>query len=324
MEQQQAAYKAIEQGTFWLPKQGSTLAPVIDEGWDLAFWISIVFFILVVVPMFLFVVKYKRRHDKEIGAPAGHNTALEIGWSVVPLAIVMVCFLVGFKGFLASSVVPANAYTINVTAQKWAWNFDYPNGKSSAGDLVVPAGVPVKLVMSSKDVLHSLYIPLYRVKNDVIPGSYTSVWFEANEPGETTLECTEYCGGAAKAGHSDMYARVIVKSQADFDAWLNADEFKGMPPAEVGQKLFSKYTCNTCHSVDGSPMVGPSFKNIWGRSEKLTDGASVTVDENYVRESILNPTAKVVAGYAPVMPSFKGQLKDDQITAIIEYMKTLK
>jgi len=323
MEQQQA-YKAIEQGTFWLPKQGSTLAPIIDEGWDLAMWVNIIFFILVIVPMVLFVMKYRRKSAAEVGAPAGHNTALEIGWSVVPLAVVMACFLVGFKGFLAASVVPGDAYEIRVTGSKWSWTFDYPNGKSSPGDLVVPAGKPIKLVMSSKDVLHSFYIPEYRVKQDVIPGSYTTVWFEAIEPGETTVECTEYCGGSAKAGHSDMYARVLVKSPEQFKEWLEADEFKGMPPAEVGQKLFSKYTCNTCHSVDGSPGTGPSFKGVWGREEKFADGSAGVVDDNYVRESVLNPTAKVVAGYAPVMPSFKGQLKDEQIAAIIEYMKTLK
>jgi len=320
MDQQQAAQHAIELGTFWLPKQGSTLAPIIDQGWDLAYWVSIFFFIVVVVPMGLFVYQYRRKHAGEVGAPTGHSTALEIGWSVVPLAIVMACFLVGFKGFMAASVAPAEAYEIKATAQKWSWTFDYGNGKSSPGELVVPVGRPVKMLMSSKDVLHSFYVPLFRVKQDVIPGSYTSVWFEATEEGETTLECTEYCG----KDHSMMLANVRVLSAEAFDAWLNADEFKGMAPAEVGQKLYTKYTCNTCHSVDGSKIIGPTFKGIWGRQEEITGAGPVTVDENYLRESILNPGAKVVAGYPAVMPSFKGQLKDEQIDALIAYMKTLQ
>jgi cytochrome c oxidase subunit 2 len=320
MDQQQAAQSAIEHGTFWLPKQGSTLAPIIDQGWDLAYWVSVVFFILVVVPMGLFVYKYRRQGDKHVGEPAGHSTALEIGWSVVPLAIVMACFIVGFKGFLAASVAPAESLEIKATAQKWSWTFDYGNGKSSPGELVVPVGKPVKMLMSSKDVLHSFYIPLFRVKQDVIPGSYSSVWFEAVEPGETTLECTEYCG----KDHSMMLAKVRVLSQEAFDQWLNADEFKGMAPADIGAKLYTKYTCNTCHSVDGSKIVGPTFKGIWGREEQITGADAVKVDENYIRESILNPNAKVVAGYPPVMPSFKGQLKDEQIDALIAYMKTLQ
>lgn len=320
MDQQEVTHRAIDLGTFWLPKQGSTLAPIIDQGWDVAFWVSIVFFILVVVPMALFVVQYRRKGDRDIGDQSGHSNALEIGWSVVPLAVVMGCFLVGFRGFMAASVAPAGAYEIRATAQKWSWTFDYPNGKSSPGELVVPAGRPIKMIMSSKDVLHSFYIPIFRVKQDVIPGSYSSVWFEAVEPGETTLECTEYCG----KDHSGMLANVKVLPEEKFNEWMSANEFAGMSAAEVGQKLYTKYTCNTCHSLDGSKVVGPTFKGIWGRTEQFADGSSTAVDENYVKESILNPTAKVVAGYPPVMPSFKGQLKDEQIDALIAYMKTLQ
>jgi cytochrome c oxidase subunit 2 len=146
------------------------------------------------------------------------------------------------------------------------------------------------------------------------------VWFEATEPAETTLECTEYCG----KDHSAMLAHVKVVSAEEFEQWMGANEYAGMAPAEVGQKLFAKYTCNTCHSVDGAKIVGPTMKGLWGREEKLADGSAVAVDENYVKESILNPMAKVVAGYPPVMPSFKGQLKDEQIDALIAYFKTLK
>lgn len=316
---QQTTQHVIDQGTFWLPKQGSTLAPIIDQGWDLAFWVSIVFFVLVVVPMALFVVKYRRKDDKEVGSEPGHSTALEIGWSVVPLAIVMACFLVGFRGFMAASVAPADAYEIKAEAQKWSWTFRYP-GKDSPGELVVPAGRPVRMVMSSKDVLHSFYIPTFRVKQDVVPGSYSSVWFEAVEPGETTLECTEYCG----KDHSQMLAKVIVKSPEEFDQWLSANEFAGLTPAEAGQQLYTKYGCVACHSLDGNKGTGPTFKGVWGRDEQLADGSKVKVDENYVRESILNPKAKLVAGYGEVMPVFKGVIKDEQIDAIIEFLKAQK
>lgn len=320
MEPQQATQHAIEAGTFWLPRQGSTLAPIIDQGWDLAYWVSVVFFVLVIVPLALFVWKYRRKSPTEVGAPPGHNTALEIAWSVIPLALVMACFIVGFKGFMAASVAPADSYEIQVTAQKWAWSFTYPNGRVSPGELRVPAGKPIRMVMSSKDVIHSFFIPVFRVKQDVIPGSYSSVWFEATEPMETTLECAEYCG----TDHSAMLAKVVVMPEDKFNDWLKLDESAGMAPAEYGQKLFVKYTCVACHSVNGVRIVGPTFKGAFGRSEAFTDGSKGVVDENYVRESILNPAAKIVAGYPPVMPPFKGQLDDKQIEAIIAYMKTLK
>jgi cytochrome c oxidase subunit 2 len=319
MDQQQA-FNPIELGTYWLPKQGSTLAPIIDQGWDLAFWIGVVFFILVVVPMGLFVFQYKRKHDKEVGAPTGHSNLLEVGWSVVPLALVMVCFVVGFKGFMAASVAPAGAYEIQAIAQKWSWTFVYPENGKSSSELVVPANRPVRMVMSSRDVLHSFYVPAFRVKQDVVPGSYSSVWFEAVEPMKTTLECTEYCG----TNHSTMLATVNVLPADEFQTWLKADENKGLSLADVGQKVY-KAQCATCHTVDGNRLVGPTFKAIWGRKEALADGSSIDVDENYLRESILNPNAKTVAGYpAGAMPTFKGLLKDEQITAVIEFMKTLK
>jgi cytochrome c oxidase subunit 2 len=324
MEPQQAAKHVIDQGTFWLPRQGSTLAPEIDFGWDVAMWVSIFFFIIVMVPLGLFVWKYRRKHVHEVGGPTGHNTAIEIGWSVVPLAIVMGCFLVGFRGWVAASVPPAESYEIQVTASKWKWVFTYPNGKQSTNELNVPVGRPVKMIMSSQDVLHSFYIPEFRVKQDVIPGSYSSVWFEATEVGENIVECAEYCGGAKQAGHSEMLASVHVLPEDKFQEWLNADKYKGMEPVAIGAMLYKEKTCNTCHSLDGTRITGPSFKGVFGRTEQFADGSSGTVDENYIRESVLNPTAKVVLGYPPVMPSFKGQFKDEEFNALIAYLKTVK
>lgn len=320
--QPQTGWK-IDDGTFWLPKQSSTIAPEIDFGWDVAFWLGVVLFILVIVPMVLFVVQYRRKKADEIGAPTGHNTVIEIVWSVIPLAVVMGCFLVGFKGFMHASVAPSNAFEVAVVAKKWAWSFAYPNGATSA-ELHVPAGQPVRLVMSSQDVIHSVFIPEFRVKQDVIPGTYTSLWFEATEAKEYTLLCTEYCGSA----HSAMLAKVVAHEPAAFQEWLDkaGNEGKGKTPAEYGKDLFTKSNCNACHSLDGNRLVGPSFKGLFGRSEKLVGGAEAAVDEAYLRESILNPNAKVVDGFGPssAMPPYKGLLKDDQIDALIAFIKTVK
>jgi cytochrome c oxidase subunit 2 len=321
-------HPSIPHDGFWLPHAASTIAPEIDAGWDLSYWLSVIFFFLIVIPAVVFVVKYRRTSDKHVGAPTGHNTALEIVWSVIPLAIVMACFLVGFRGYLHASVPPSDAYDINVTGQKWLWTFLYPNGVTSPGELRVPLGRPTRLVMSSKDVIHSLYIPAFRVKQDVVPGSYSSLWFEPTEAGEFTIECAEYCGGVGESGHSTMLARVVVMQPDDFNKWLDSEAKAGAgaDPVELGKKLFTKMTCNTCHSLTETliPGGGPSFKGVWGRHETMSDGSSVTVDENYVRESILFPQAKIVKGFGPIMPSFKGQLKDYEIDGLIAYLKTLK
>jgi len=313
----------IQQGTFWLPHQGSTLAPEIDSGWDLAYWVSVVFFFLVVIPLFVLVVRYRRKNENEIGAPTGHNTTIEILWSVAPLAIVMACFLVGFRGFIHASIPPKGAYEINVTGQKWMWTFQYPNGVSSPGELRVPRGQPVRLIMSAKDVIHSFFVPEFRVKQDVVPGTYTSVWFEATEDREFTAECAEYCG----KDHSAMFAKIVVMEPADFTKWLDEQNQGGAgDPVALGKELFTKLACSGCHSLTDKPIpgAGPAFKGLFGRKETMSDGKEVVVDEAYIRESILVPTAKIVKGYAPIMPSFKGQLKDFQIDALIAYLKTIK
>jgi cytochrome c oxidase subunit 2 len=319
----------IKEGTFWLPHQASTIAGEIDSGWDLAYWVSVVFFFAIIIPMAYFVWRYRRTAANQVGAATGHNTTLEIVWSIFPLAIVMACFLVGFRGFLHASVPPQNSYEINVTGQKWLWTFFYPNGVVSPGELHVKKGVPTRLVMSSKDVIHSFYIPEFRVKQDVVPGLYSSVWFEPTETGDFTVECAEYCGGNATTGHSTMLAHVVVMEPDEFDKWLD-DEAKangpGKDPAEAGKKLFVKNACSTCHSLNATPLPGggPAFLGVFGRSETMSDGQVIKVDENYIRESILYPQAKIVKGFGPIMPSFKGQLKDWEIDALIAYLKTIK
>lgn len=307
-------------GTFWLPPERSTTAPYVDNAFYFIYWVSTFFFVLIVTLMVLFVIRYRRRPGVGPLPSPSHNTKLEVLWIVVPLGLVSVMFYLGFSGYMNLRFVPANAYEIRVDAQKWKWLFTYPNGYQD-DNLHVPVDEPVKLTMTSKDVIHSLFIPAFRVKQDVVPGRYTTMWFQATEPGEYDLECAEYCG----TSHSEMLAKVIVHAPGGLEAWLVEAEkkFQSLPPVERGRDIYLK-RCAVCHSSDGTPKTGPSFKAIYGHSVKFNDGTETTVDDNYIRESIVDPSAKIVAGYPDQMPVFKGQLSDNQITAIIEYIKSLK
>jgi len=212
---------------------------------------------------------------------------------------------------------------IKATGQKWFWTFDYQNGANSINDLYVPVGEPVKLLMSSQDVIHSFFVPDFRVKMDVLPNRYTITWFEAINVGEYDIYCTEYCG----KGHSEMLGKVMVLSKEDYSLWLEKaaiDIPEGVSLEEAGAELYQTKACITCHSIDGKPGVAPSFLGLFGSTEKLADGSEILVDENYIRESILNPQAKVTLGYQPVMPTYQGVLKDRQIDALIAYLKSLK
>jgi len=306
--------------SFWLPKAGSTLAGPVDFAWNLVFWISVGFFTLVVGAMIFFVIRYRRRSEDEIPSGADHNTRLEVVWTLIPVAIVLGLFTAGFRGYLSAMVAPAESLEIGVTGEKWMWTFSYPDGTNSLNELRVPLNRPVKLILSSKDVIHSFFVPEFRIKRDAVPGRYTSIWFQATEPGEMNVLCTEYCG----TGHSGMLAKLVVMPEAEFQKWLETGGGdKDLPPAELGAKLYAKMSCNTCHSTDGSVKTGPSFKGLYGHSVTLSDGSQVTADENYLRESITTPAAKVVQGFQPVMPVFKGLLDQKQIDALIAYIKTI-
>ena len=310
----------IEIDSFWLPKASSTLAGQVDAAYNWALYNAYFWFALVMAVAAYFVWKYRRRGPDDVTSTVAHNTTIEIVWTVIPTAIVIGLFFAGLWPYLSAAVPPKDAMEVQVTAQKWAWTFTYANGTVSPGNLVVPRGKPVKLVMSSTDVIHSFYVPEFRIKQDVLPGMYTTTWFEATNVEETAVECTEYCG----KDHSAMLATVKVLEPAQFNQWLeNGGEDKPLPPAEKGKNLFSQWACNSCHSIDGTKGVGPSLKGLFGKTEELADG-TVKADENYLRESILLSTAKVVKGYAPVMPVFQGQIKDDHVDALIAYIKTLQ
>jgi cytochrome c oxidase subunit 2 len=309
-----------------LPPAKSTLA----EQTDTLFWFvhlsSLVLTIGLIAVIVYFVYKYRRKSEDEVTPLITHNNKLEVTWSVIPLILVIIVFGWGYKVFLNQQVVPDDAYEVQVTAQKWTWQFTYENGARSNGDLHVPADRPIKLIMNSNDVIHSFFVPDYRLKKDVVPGQYTEMWFNAPEPGESIIYCTEYCG----TGHSDMMGNVIVHEEKEFELWLAENSGGGgskpedLAPAEWGEQLAQEYACTTCHSTDGSQLTGPTWQGTFGSEEPLADGSTVTVDENYIRESILEPSAKVVEGYPDVMNTYQGQLNDEQINAIIEYIKTLK
>lgn len=308
-----------------LPPAKSTLA----HETDVLFWFvhltSLVFTVGLLAAIIYFVYKYRRKSEDEVTPLITHNNKLEVTWSVIPLVLVLIVFGWGYQVYTAQQIAPSNSYEIKVTGQQWLWRFTYENGASSTGELHVPADRPIKLIMNSPDVIHSFYVPSFRLKKDVVPGMYTELWFNAPEPGESIIYCTEYCG----TGHSDMLGKVIVHEQAEFDKWLatnagSSSKPADLPPAEWGKQLVQEFACTTCHSTDGSEKVGPTWQGIFGHEVQLADGSTVTVDENYIRESILEPNAKVVQGFPSVMNTYKGQLNEEQINAIIEYIKSLK
>ena len=291
-------------------------------------------FVLVIGAMFYFMWKYKKRSDNDKTSPLTHNGKLEFAWSAIPAVFLMVFFVWGEVDFVKLSAPPADAIDIRVTGQKWYWTIEYPGRPVAAtvevvdGEiaplLIVPKDQPVRLLMTSKDVIHSFYIPAFRVKKDVIPGRYTSVWFTAIEEGTFPVFCTEYCGDE----HSSMLAIVKVVPQEEYEAAVKTattlEQGEGETIEQFGEKVYKAFACNSCHNTDASVKVGPGFGGLFGKTETMGDGTSLTVDENYIRESIYQPNAKVVAGFTPQMPSFAGQINDDQMNAIIAYIKSLK
>ncbi len=298
----------------------STIATKVDSAFLFILVICVLMLLLITFLMVFFVIKY-RRDKNPIPTNIEGNFLLEVVWTVVPTILVIAMFYYGWIGYREMETIPEDAMPVKVTAQMWSWSFEYENGTRS-DELVVPINQPVKLELFSRDVLHSLFVPAFRIKKDVVPGIRTTLWFTGDEEGTYDLLCTEYCG----LRHSDMLSRVVVMSQDAFASWM-AGKTAHEAAEPAGRQLLESQGCLGCHSLDGSRIVGPTLKGIFGRKGRvLTDGAErdVVADEDYLRRSIVKPNADVVVGYPPIMPSQEGILSDEQIDAIIEYLKTLQ
>jgi cytochrome c oxidase subunit 2 len=276
------------------------------------------FFSLLIAGLIVtYAVKYRRRTPDSVGARIHGGLILEITWTVIPLMITMVIFVWGASVFFAMSRPPDETLNVYVVGKQWMWKFQHLDGQREINELHVPVGRAVKLIMTSEDVIHDVFVPAFRVKADVIPGRYTNIWFEPTKPGTYHLFCAEYCG----TRHSGMIGQVVVMQPNDYQVWLSGGAQEGSL-ASAGEKLFADLACNTCHRVDAQGR-GPVLQNLYGRTVSLQSGETVVADEAYIRESILTPGAKVVAGFQPIMPTFQGLVTEEQLLELIEYVKSL-
>lgn len=338
-----AGSEALAAASTYMPPAGTVIASQVDSIYGFMLISSLISFIILIGGMIYFVWKYRRQSPNQKSAYITHNTTAEFLWSFIPFCLFMFVFAWGWYVYHQMRTYPEDALEVHVVGKKWVWRFLYKNGKevTTAVDnegkqvdatMVVPVNRAVKLIMSSEQmtpgskdptdrpVLHSFYIPAFRIKQDVVPGRYTALWFQPQQEGDFWVQCAEYCGG----NHWSMRAKVKVVSNEEFEKWLVSEGEVGGSLADVGRGLYATKACIGCHTVNGTPSVGPSFKGLYGKTEQTNKGA-VKVDENYLHESILQPNAKIVQGFnAGLMPTFAGQLTDDEVKALIEFIKTVK
>ena len=274
--------------------------------------VTVAIFIMILV----FAAKYRRRPGHQPEQIEG-STTLEITWSVVPLFVFLCMFSWGAWIYFQQRTPPAGASEVYVVAKQWMWKLQHESGQREINELHIPVGRDVKLIMTSQDVIHSFYVPAFRIKQDVLPGRYTFTWFHATKPGTYHLFCAEYCGTM----HSGMIGDVVVMEPAQFEAWLGGGGATGSL-ATTGEALFQQLGCNTCHRLDTQGR-GPNLVGVYGHPVLLQDGRTVVADDNYIRESILSPAAKVVSGFQPIMPTFQGIVNEDQVNALVAYIKSL-
>ena len=310
----------MEQELPLFPEAASRIAPQVDALFFVWSAISLFFTVLIAALIVYFMVKYRRRSIDEVGQPERAPYWLEIGWSIVPLVISLAMFFWGARVFYNIYRSPANAVEYWTVGKQWMWKFQHPDGHREINTLHIPVGQPIKLNIQSEDVIHSVFIPAFRVKQDAVPGRITQVFFEATKPGTYHLFCTEYCGGE----HSKMIGSVIALEPEEYQAWL-AGGPSGMSMAESGAALFESLACNTCHreAEGGMAARAPELEGLYGNPVKLLDGRTLVADDEYLRESILNPAAKIVAGWQPVMPTYQGQVTEEQLAQLISYVRSL-
>ena len=304
-------------GTPLFPESASTIATRVDLLYFFLLAVSIFFSLLIAGLIVYFAVKYHRRNPHAIGEQIHGSMVLELAWTGIPFLITMVIFVWGASVYFAMARPPDETLNIYVVGKQWMWKFQHLDGQREINELHVPVGRAVKLITTSEDVIHDLFVPAFRMKADVIPGRYVSIWFQPTKPGRYHLFCAEYCG----TRHSGMIGDVIVMEPSEYQAWLSGGAPEGSL-ASTGAKLFADLACNTCHRPDAQGR-GPVLEGLFGKTVQLQGGATVTVDEAYVRESILTPSAKITAGFQPIMPTFQGLVTEEQLLALIEYVKSL-
>ncbi|MDE3056585.1 MAG: cytochrome c oxidase subunit II [Bacteroidota bacterium] len=300
------------------PTEASTTASRVDLLFFALMGIIVFFTALIFVGVIFFSIRYRQGSRASRKGATSENLKLELVWTIIPLCITMGIFAWASKLYFDMHVPPRDAMDIYVVGKQWMWYIQHPEGNREIDELHVPLGKPVRLILTSQDVIHDFFIPAFRVKQDVIPGRYTTEWFEATKVGEYHLFCAQYCG----TGHAQMVGKVIVMQPWEYEQWLSGKSSTGATMSSSGEQLFTQFGCVTCHKSDNTGR-GPSLIGLFGQKVKLQTGQTVVADMDYIRESILDPTAKVVATYQPVMPTFKNQIDQAQLMQLIEYVKSL-
>ncbi len=305
----------------FFPDSASSMAGQVDALYLAWAAISVFFSLLIAALLVFFFVKYRRRHEDEIGLEEKEAPLLEIVWSVIPLIICLVMFVWGTRVFFDLYRPPSDAQEYFAVGKQWMWKFQHPEGVREINTLHVPVGQAIKVTMTSEDVIHSLYVPAFRTKQDAVPGRYTTLWFKATKAGSYHLFCAEYCG----TEHSRMIGQVIAMEPHEYEKWLAGSPATKTPIAS-GAQLFATLACDTCHrdAKDPRPARAPQLAGLYGSEVALADGGTAKADDTYLRESILNPAIKVVAGWQPIMPTFQGQVSEEQLAALLAYIKSLE
>ena len=302
----------------FVPESASTLSGEVEALYFYIWGVTAFFVLLISIVLIYFVIRYRRRNAFEIPRPIEGSTKLETLWSVIPLLIAMTIFFWGAKVYFAQYRPAKNAIEVYVVGKQWMWKFQHATGQREINELHVPIGRKVKLIMTTEDVIHDLFVPAFRTKIDVVPGKYTTEWFEATKPGRYHFFCAEYCG----MNHSGMGGYVVVMEPAEYENWLSGNAGQASPAA-AGHGLYESLGCASCHGANAEGGRGPALLGLYGSKVVLNNNQTVTGDESYLRESILNPQAKIANGFGPIMPSFQGQLSEEQLLQVVAYLKSL-
>ena len=301
----------------FVPERASSVAGEVDALFLFILVVTGIFAAGVWIALLYLAIRYRRRSPDDRPPEIHGSLVLELTWTVVPLVLMSVMFVWGAKVFFHLNRPPDDAMTVSVVGKRWMWKLQQPTGQREINELHVPRGRAVKLIITSEDTIHSFFVPAFRIKKDAVPGRYNMAWFRATKTGSYHLFCSEYCG----TEHSRMTGRIVVMEPDDYETWLAGGPAPESPVA-AGEKLFTELNCITCHRPDSAGR-GPVLQGIFGRPVKLASGETVVADEAYVRESITSPAAKVVAGYQPVMPTYQGQVSEEQLIALVAFIPSL-